>query len=197
MTGNIFKRRKVKNLFEKILNDEATKLSPVSFSASEIFLDDFTTVDFSFREQTGSTSRVVTVDNLKARGFVDGLFKGCFNTYKETYPSLSNIKLVDVIVNPLFRSGSRGLGSESKINVTFRVEIHNHGIVEFETTSNSIMHSSFSATLEAFQFYINCERTFQKMKLIMDDAKARNRSDIFQRCLFDLSALTEMNSYEK
>ena len=79
----------------------------------------------------------------------------------------------------------------------FRVEIRNHGIVEFESTSNSIMHSSFSATLEAFQFYINCERTFQKMKLIMDDAKARNRSDIFQRCLFDLSALTEMNSYEK
>ena len=60
-----------------------------------------------------------------------------------------------------------------------------------------MIYSGFVAALEAFQFYINCERTFSKMQLIIEDAKQRNRGDIIQACLSDLSKLTEVNNYEK
>ena len=60
-----------------------------------------------------------------------------------------------------------------------------------------MIYSGFVSALEAFQFYINCERTFHKIQVIIEDATLRNRGDIVQSCLTDLSKLTEVNTYEK
>ena len=81
--------------------------------------------------------------------------------------------------------------------VILRVEVQNHGISEFQHESRSMIYSSFVSALEAFQFYINCERTFDKIKLAVEDASERNRGDIIQACLADLSKLTEVNTYEQ
>ena len=59
-----------------------------------------------------------------------------------------------------------------------------------------MVRSSFFAVLKAFEFYINCERTFVSLKNILEDAQSRNRGDIIQACLLDLSKLTEVNTYE-
>ena len=60
-----------------------------------------------------------------------------------------------------------------------------------------VIYSSFISSLEAFQFYINCQRTFEKIMLAVEDARERNRGDIIQSCVADLSKLTEVNTYEK
>ena len=60
-----------------------------------------------------------------------------------------------------------------------------------------MIHSSFSLALEAFEFYINCERTFNKIQLVISDAESRNRADIVSENVYRLSKLTEVNSYEK
>ena len=70
-------------------------------------------------------------------------------------------------------------------------------LAEFSCVSRSILHSSFIVTLEAIEFYINCERTFHKIQIILGDAEQRNRGDIVQSCVTDLSKLTEVNTYEK
>ena len=193
-TPQEFKRQNVKQLFNKILGDTKTNLEPLSISASESLNDDFTTTEFSFQE-TGHIDRLITKES-KVKGFVDGIFNGLYSNYAKQYSSLEKIKLVDIKVNPIMRA-SRSLGSDAKTSVIFSIEVDGHGIAEFQHKSRSMIYSSFISALEAFQFYVNCERTFHKIQIIVDDAQQRNRGDILQACLADLSMLTEVNTYDK
>ena len=72
------------------------------------------------------------------------------------------------------------------------VKVGDLGVSEFVSRSDSIIRSAFATTLKAFQFYMNCEASFDKIKIALDDATKRNRGDIQQRCLTDLSKITEM-----
>lgn len=193
-TPQEFKRQNVKELFSKILRDTVTNFEPLSICASESLNDDFTTTEFSFQE-LGISSRLVSRES-KGKGFVDGIFNGLYQEYIQTYPSLEKIKLIDIKVNPIMKA-SRSLGSDAKASVVFSVEVSGHGIAEFQHKSRSMIYSGFTSALNAFQFYINCERTFHKIQTIVENAKQRNRGDIIQECLSDLSMLTEVNTYEK
>lgn len=193
-TPQEFKRENVKYLFDKILGETKTQLEPLSITASESLNDDFTTVDFSFQE-SGKKQEIVTTES-SGKGFVDGLFSGLYSFYISQYPSLERIKVVDIMVNPIMKSTKKN-GPDAKANVIFRLETENHGIAEFQHKSRSMLYSSFVSALEAFQFYINCERTFHKIQTILEDAQQRNRGDISQSCMSDLSKLTEVNTYEK
>ncbi len=192
-TPQQFRREAVKKLIDKILKDKITKLKPVSISASESLNDDFTTTDFSF-EETGTKNEIVSITDSKGKGFIDGLFRGLHDRYVTEYPSIDKIRLVDIMVNPIMKA-SKTLGSDAPASIIFRLEVDNHGIAEFRHDSRSVIYSGFSAALSAFQFYINCERTFHKIKLIVEDATHRNRGDILQSCMSDLSKLTEVNTY--
>ena len=195
-TPQEFRREEVKKLFEKVLGNCKTNLVPLSISVSESLNDDFTTTDFSFEDISPSGS-ITTVTDVKSRGFVDGLFRGLHEHYAKHFTSLKHIKLVDLVVNPLMKNSKKSIGSEAKTNVIFRVEIDGHGVAEFQDTSRSIIYSAFVASLNAFEFYVNCERTFDKINFVAGDAQARNRGDILQSCMTDLSRLTEVNSYDR
>ena len=194
-TPQQFRREGVIGLFDKTLGKTKTSLVPLSISASESLRDDFTTTDFSF-EESGDTSGVVSISDSKGKGFIDGLFAGLHRYYIEKYPSIEKIRLVDIMVNPIMKVRTK-LGSDAKASIVFRVEVDGHGISEFQHKSRSVIYSGFSAALSAFQFYINCERSFYKIKFACDDAAQRNRGDIMQSCMTDLSKLTEMNTYAK
>lgn len=195
-TPQQFRRENVKQVFQKILKDKKANLEPISISACESLDDDFTTTEFSF-EDTGGDRETLSLRS-SGKGFVDGLFKGLYDHYVKQYPSLENIRLVDIAVNPLMKASRPGLlGSEAKASVVFRVNVEGHGIAEFEHQSRSMIYSSLIAALDAFQFYINCEKTFHKIQLILEDASQRNRGDIAQACISDLSKLTEVNNYAK
>lgn len=193
-TPQQFRRESVKKLFDKVLGEGKTEFSPLSINTSESLDDDFTTVDLNFSERSGSSIKVIDSKDIKAKGFVDGLFLGLHQQYAEKYKSLDKIKLVDIMVNPIMKAATNR-GSDAKTAVIFRVEVKDHGISEFQHESRSMIYSSFVSALEAFQFYINCERTFDKIKLAVEDASERNRGDIIQACLADLSKLTEVNTY--
>ena len=79
----------------------------------------------------------------------------------------------------------------------FRVNVEGHGMAEFQHQSRSMIYSSLVAALNAFEFYINCETTFHKIQLVLEDASQRNRGDISQACIADLSRLTEVNNYAR
>ena len=187
------RRENIKKLFDRVLHEKKTVLSPLSITAHESLNDHFTTTDFSFEDCIDAG--IVTITESRGRGFVDGLFKGLHGHYCEKYSSIRNIKLVDMIVNPLMKNTKKSLGSEAKTDVIFRVEIVGHGMAEFQNTSRSMIYSGFAAALQVFEFYVNCEKTFDKISLAVVNAKERNRGDILQNCMTDLSRLTEVNTY--
>jgi len=196
-TPQEFRRENLKDLFKKTLKSRQVKLEPFDISVKESWDSDFTAVDLSINEATeGSQSRRAIAED-KAKGFVDGIFRACHRQYVDEHASLQNIKLIDYQVKPKFSKSKKTMGSDAKTEVTLMVEVKDHGIAEFSCTSRSILYSSFVATLEAFQFYINCDRAFKKIKLVLEDAQARNRGDIAQLCMSELAMLTGVNTYGK
>lgn len=195
-TPQDFKRVEVKEIIAKVLGDTVTRLAPVSISVSESLNDDFTTTDFSF-EMTGKQSKIVTLENQKGKGFVDGLFVGLQQHFSSDYNSLEKIKLADYNVNPIMANSKKSMGTDAQASVILSVLVPPHGVTEFSNTSRSMIYSSFSAALEAFQFYINCDRAFDRIQMFMQDAQQRNRGDVISSCIYDLSKLTEVNTYDR
>lgn len=195
-TPQDFKRVEVKQIITKVLGDTQTRLLPISITVGESLDDDFTTTDFSF-EIAGKDHEIVTLKNQKGKGFVDGLFTGLQQYFSNNYSSLTKIKLADYNVNPIMANSKKSMGTDAQASVSLSVMVHPHGLSEFSHTSRSMIHSSFSAALEAFQFYVNCEKAFHRIQLFIEDAQQRNRGDVISGCIYDLSKLTEVNTYER
>ena len=87
--------------------------------------------------------------------------------------------------------------TDASTDVVFRVKAKKHGFSEFSSSSNSIVRASFTTVMEIFQFYINCDKSFKVLNFVIDNARQRGRSDIVQECVFDLSVLTKVNTYDK
>jgi len=196
-TPQDFRRENVKELFDKILKDSKTRLIPKGISINESINSDFTSVDFSIDMISGETKRTYNFIDVKGKGFVDAVFTTCYEEFVEPFPSIKNLNLVDLIVKPIFSMSRKESGTDARTDVIFRVEIKNHGLSEFSARSRSIVHASFQVIVEAFQFYINCDRTFRRLGACLEDANSRHRSDTAQSCIADLAKLTTVNTYER
>ena len=195
-TPQQIRRQTIKKLFDRVLKGNQIKLNPLEITVNESFKSDFTSVDMSISSTTQDSQIVsLTLSDHEAKGFVDGMFRACHKHYSGDYPSLNNIRLVSYQVKPRIDKSNKTMGTDAETEVAIIVDVKDHGVAEFSCTSRSILHSSFITTLKVFQFYVNCEKTFTKIKLILEDANHRNRADISQKCMTDLSMLTEVNTY--
>lgn len=194
-TPQDFRRENIKELFDKTLRDNKIKLEPLALTVSESRDSDFTEVEFSFELIEGEDKKTLCLKQVKGKGFVDAIFTKCQEILVEEYPSLARLSLVDLIVKPIFSMSKKETGTDATTDISFRLEIKNYGLSEFVVRSRSIVHASFQAMLEAFQFYMNCEKCFRKLKTFLEDAKSRHRGDVEQEIIADLAQLTTMNSY--
>ena len=103
-TPQEYRRENVKQLFEKILSSQKTKLEPLTINVSETWQSDFTTVNLSYKASKGDELNTVDTMQEEAKGFVDGIFRACFETLVPHAPSLSNIKLYDYQVKPKLKT---------------------------------------------------------------------------------------------
>ena len=196
-TPQDFRRENVKELFDKILKDSKTKLVPKNISINESINSDFTSVSFSLDMISGQETRTYNFIDVEGKGFVDAVFTTCYQEFIEPFPSIKNLNLVDLIVKPIFSMSRKESGTDARTDVIFRVEIKDHGLSEFSARSRSIVHASFQVMMEAFQFYINCDKTFHQLRTWLDDASSRHRGDLAQSCVADLAKLTTVNAYER
>lgn len=195
-TPQELRRDNIREIFNLRMQNKTLELSPVAVEILEQLPFDSTRVNLSFQEQIHQDKQTINLVNVASDGFVDGIFKGLHDHYKDQYSSLQNIKLKDLEIRPLLGSARVNLCSDAKTRVTISSEILGHGFVDFSSVSRSIVHSTFIASLKIFQFYINCERTFDILSKVLKNAKERNRGDIVQSCIRDMSSLTQMNNYE-
>tara|TARA_R100001510_G_C7644384_1_gene201848 strand:- start:894 stop:1505 length:612 start_codon:yes stop_codon:yes gene_type:complete len=196
-TPHHFKRKEVKDIINKVLKDEKITLKPLSISTKESLDNDLTTTSFCFIEQIKDEENRIAIEDQPGKGFIDGLFTGLHDYYEERYKSLKDIKLFDLKVNPILSGSKTSIGTDAQAAVLFCLYVKNHGAAEFQHRSRSMIYSSYVLALEAFQFYINCEKAFHKIKMIIKDAESRNRSDISSKYIYDLTKITEVNNYEE
>tara|TARA_R100001510_G_C7646836_1_gene204159 strand:- start:1257 stop:1850 length:594 start_codon:yes stop_codon:yes gene_type:complete len=194
-TPDDFRRDDVKNVFKKRLGSNIVELRPISIRISETSDLKSTMVDLCFEKSEGEVTKKYNFENQPGSGFVDSVYKTCYNCFAEEYASLKNISLVGLIVKPIFSLSACDSKTDAKTDVVFRLETKQHGLSEFRHRSRSIVYSSFSSILDAFQFYMNCDKAFSMLRFVLEDANTRRRSDIVESCRSDMSVLTRVNNY--
>ena len=196
-TPQEIKRKIVRDVFERVLGARRIELAPVSILAKESCDSDYTSVNLEYDESTSGHVTRNKFEEVQSKGFIDGIYKTLLGAYSERYTSLKNLQLSGLVVNPNFKKKVESLGSDAITSIVFQLMVKGHGPAEFESTSRSLLYSSFAASLKAFQFYINCQKTFEHIGTVITDAKSRNRGDILQKCMSDLHYLTTVNSYDE
>ena len=194
-TPEDYRRKNIRNLFDKILKQEKIIITPKSIIINETFESKMTSVCFSFEKSCEDKKTNYDHIDVKGSGFVDAVFTHAHEKLVEDYPSLKNLSLVELQVKPIFSMSKKKSGSDARTDVLFRLETKEHGISEFSCRSRSVVRASFQAIMEAFEFYINCDKTFRKLQLFLEDANRRNRGDVAQQILADMSKLTTVNNY--
>ncbi len=194
-TPQQLKREDVEKILNKILRDSKVTLSPVFISTEENIENNFTITNFSF--QKSDSDQIVEIRNQQGKGFIDAIFTGLSNYFNSEYPSLRKINLSNLKVNPSFSNSRKSLGTDAQATVILSIYVDSHGVSDFDHRSRSMIYSSFVSALNAYQFYINCEKAFDKIQDFLQDAKKRNRADIISQYTYDLTKLTEVNTYEK
>ena len=194
-TPEDFRRDDVRSIFKRRLGNDTVILKPLCIKIQESVDNERTLVDLSFEKVESGLTKRYNFQSQPGNGFVDSIYKTCYNVFSEEYSSIKNISLVDLIVKPIFSLSRTNAGTDAKTDVVFRIETKQHGLSEFRHRSRSIVHSSFVATLNAFQFYMNCDKSFKLLRFVLDDAKERKRYDIVETCRSDMSVLTRVNNY--
>ena len=194
-TPEDYRRKDIKKLFDKILKKEKVSIRTRSILIQEDSQSDMTNVCFSFDLESDGVKRGYNYIDVKGKGFVDAIFTHCHEELVESYTSLKNLSVVELQVKPIFSMSRKKTGTDARTDVLFMLETKEHGISEFSCRSNSVIRASFQAIMEAFQFYVNCDKAFLKLKSFLDDANRRNRADIAQQILTDMAKLTTVNNY--
>ncbi len=195
-TPQDYRRDDIRQLFSRRLGEDIIKLSPMSLKVEESISREKTIIDFSFEKTENKVKNDYKFLEVPGSGFLDAIYKACHNTFVGDFNSLANLSLVDVIIKPIFAMSSTNAKTDAKTNVSLRLRTKQHGISEFSSISRSIVYSSFVSMLSAFQFYMNCDKTFKVLKFVLEDAQSRNRGDIAQQCWSDMAVLTRVNTYD-
>ena len=128
-------------------------------------------------------------------GIVDAGFNALLNAFKEQYASLNTIQLSDVYFQ-VDHSDKRELSLKSKtfMKLEFRNNLKDRTCFSEKTTSMSF--TGVSVLVKSFEFYMNCELLFKRLKFLIKEAENRGRSDISSQYKYALSKVVEVPSYE-
>ena len=85
--------------------------------------------------------------------------------------------------------------SKTDIKIEFKNNSKQRSCFSERTTSMGF--TAVSVLVKAFEFYINCELLFKRMKFLIEDAQRRSRQDIVSEYRYVLSQVVEVTSYQE
>ena len=128
-------------------------------------------------------------------GLVDAGFNAFLNHYADRYKSLSTISLTDLYFK-VDHKKSKGpdLKSKTLMKIEFSNDDKNKTCFSEKTTSMGF--TGIGVLAKSFEFYINCELLFKRMKFLIEDAESRNRFDVSSKYKYVLSKVVEVTNYQ-
>ena len=128
-------------------------------------------------------------------GVVDAGFNALVQNYGDSYKSLNTIALSDLYFHVDHSAGRElSLKSKTMMKIEFRNDMSDK--TYFSENTTSISFTGVSVLVKAFQFYMNCELLFKRLKFLIEEAESRSRSDVAAKYRYELSKVVEVTNYQ-
>ena len=98
-TPEDFRRDDVRSIFKRRLCDDMITLRPLYIKIQEGIDYDQTLVDMSFEKAESGLVKTYNFEKQPGNGFVDSIYKTCYNVFSEEYSSIKNISLTPKLPN--------------------------------------------------------------------------------------------------
>ena len=129
-------------------------------------------------------------------GLVDATHDALMGHFGEKYNSLDTLELSDVYFNTDLRSSNDpGQNRKSRMAIVLEFKNASKDASSFRSKTSSVSYATVEALVQAFEFYINCENLFKRMRFLLEDAQSRNRSDVAATYQYVLTKIVKVTNY--
>jgi len=130
-------------------------------------------------------------------GFVDALFNAVIDELSNNFCSLKQFKLDDFSMKVNFKESRRWNKTDAPVEIKLAIENLNKNLLYFTATARSLVVAAISAIRKAIEYLINVELAVIQLYKGIQDATARDRTDLIQKYTLQLAELVRIVSYEE
>tara|TARA_R100001509_G_scaffold44375_1_gene24130 strand:+ start:962 stop:1561 length:600 start_codon:yes stop_codon:yes gene_type:complete len=187
------RRENIFSLIKKYVKDDLILIKPLAIDLKEDISNGLCNVKVSFLENNKRKSI-----KSEGSGVVESIFDAYMRHYSEIYKSLKTIEFTgfQVKTNPKSFGSPGSLGANAHCEVRISLKNTSRNNMLFFGRSRSLSGASTEAVSDAYEYYINAEKCFVKMKNSLLDAKNRNRGDIVNRITYDMTEVVSVTNYD-
>ncbi len=129
-------------------------------------------------------------------GTIDAFFSAIKTRLADDYPSLHDVTFSQFEIRGLLSSDTR-LTTQAEAEATVGVLNSEGREFVFKATESSVSRAGMQATLEAVEYFVNSERTFVKIKEVLEYYTSEGRSDLVQKYTRLMSEVVKNTSYSE
>ena len=186
------KRKDIFSLISEYLKDELVLLHPLRLKVEDNIAGQVCKATIQIKENDVKKTLTST-----GAGAVESIFDALMGHYSETYCSLKTIRFAEFDVRTNFKSKSRGSsGADARCEVRISLMNASRNPMLFVGRSRSLSGAIAQSVVDAYQYYINAEKCFLKVRGLLDEARSRNRGDIMAKLTYDLTELVSVTNYD-
>lgn len=187
-------RESIEKLLEEVLDGTEMRLKVDAYRLEEDLEDGTVRIRCEVHDEHDGERQVIEGEGV---GVVDAFFHGLVDLYSKQFPSLNSIRFADFSIEANAETAKQSARSDMAVAVTLRVVNSNDREFSFQHTSPSITRSALYVTLDAVEFFVDCERAFIALYRALEHAKEQNRPDSMALYTSKMSTLVEATSYSE
>ena len=181
------KRKSAHKAIKEFLKEDYLEIIINKFAFSDNFQKKASIVRVEFVEKEANETRTFKI-RKQGNGAIDALFKSLLKHYSRKYKSLNHISFKGFEVSPDFKK-TKTSGSDAMAEVKVVFSDSADELMTFYNKNSSVLSATVLTIVKAFEFYINYEKAYSKLKILIEDAKDRDRGDLLQRYTYQLSCI--------
>jgi hypothetical protein len=183
--------KKMIAIVKEVLSDDYWKLSI-----------DKLLIEEDLRERTTKIKCLVQLNEKTfaieetGKGPIHALFNGLKNNFKKSYLSFKGLSFRDFSIEGDIDHSSRDMSSEVECILSIDSDSNHHPLI-YRHKDTSINRAAIAVVLNAVEYYINSERAMKLLRNWAQDARKRNRGDLYEDSTLKMSLLLEGASYSE
>ena len=133
--------------------------------------------------------------NTSGQGPVNAISTEIVSLIKDRYYFADKLNLLEFKIDTVHNTRSP-IRTNSDVTTTLIVNVDERNSLSFRARSHSIIEASLLTVLQMFELYMNAEKSINKINMLLDSYKGRNRGDLYTTALLDLSSLVSCTCYK-